>query len=76
MKDAVFLPLVLLAACAPLSEEQMADREYRRGEYRAKFLDFRVACEAEGGTVVIRSRRKLSPDRIPVLGDRYRCEAP
>ncbi len=76
MKDTVLFPLVLLAACVPLNEEQMADREYRRGEYRAKFLDFRIACEAEGGTVVIRSRRKLSPDRIPVLGDRYHCEAP
>lgn len=76
MKHGVFIPIAMLAACAPLNEEQMADREYRRGEYRAIFMDFRVACEAEGGTVVIRSRRKLSPDRIPVLGDHYHCEAP
>jgi hypothetical protein len=76
MNYRVFVPFVALAACTPLSEAQMADREYRRGEYRARFLDFRIACEEEGGTVVIRSRRKLGPDRVPELGDHYHCEAP
>lgn len=65
-----------LAACAPLSEQEMFEREYQRGEFKAKFLDYREACEAEGGTVIIRSRGRLGPDRMPEYGDHYHCEVP
>ena len=68
--------LLLLTACAPLDEAQKAEREYRRGEYRAKFLDYRQACAELGGTVVIRSNRRIKPDRVPKFGDKYHCEVP
>jgi len=68
--------LATMAACAPFSEKQMIEREYQRGEYKARFLDYRDACEAEGGTVIIRSRRRLGPDGIPEYGDDYHCEVP
>lgn len=65
-----------LGACAPLTEQEIFEREYQRGEFKARFLDFRKACEAEGGTVVIRSRGRLGADRIPGYGDQYHCEIP
>ncbi|MEQ8207583.1 MAG: hypothetical protein RIA65_15525 [Woeseia sp.] len=68
--------LLILVACAPLNEAQKAEREYRRGEYRAKFFDYRQACEEMGGTVVIRSNRRIKPDRVPKFGDKYHCEVP
>lgn len=66
----------VLVACTPLTEREIAEREYRRGEFRAKFLEFRRECEARGGTVVVRSRRRVGPDRIPQLGDHYYCDSP
>ena len=72
-----YLPLwLLLAACTPLTEQQIAEREFQRGEERAKFLDYKAACEAEGGNVVIRARRRMAHDRMPGPGDRYHCEIP
>ncbi|MDZ7645481.1 MAG: hypothetical protein U5K76_15455 [Woeseiaceae bacterium] len=68
--------VALVSACTPLTERERQDREYERGEFRAQYLEFKAACEAQGGTVVIRSRRRIGPDRIPNPGDYYRCEAP
>lgn len=73
---AFLMSLLLLLACTPLTEQQMAEREFRRGEYRAKYLDYRESCEAMGGNVIVHSRRRMNHDRMPELGDRYHCEIP
>lgn len=54
----------------------MADREYRLGELHAEFLEYRKACRARGGTVVIRSRGRLRPDGMPKHGDTWYCRMP
>ncbi len=68
--------MMSLAACTPLNEQEIAEREYKRGEFRAEFLAYRKACEAKGGTVVIWSHRKIRADRVARPGDRYHCEVP
>lgn len=65
---------MLIAACAPLSEQDAFEQEYRRGEYQAKFVDFREACNARGGTVIVISRHRGPRQHLPVPGDRYHCE--
>ena len=73
----LIMPLVLaVAGCAPLSQEEMAEREYRHEDFRARFIDYKERCEALGGNVVIRSHRKIRADRIARPGDRYHCELP
>ncbi len=70
------LLLALIAGCAPLTEEELAEREYRLGELRAEFLEYRERCKAIGGTVVIRSRGRANTDGMPNIGDRYHCQVP
>ena len=70
------LLLALCVGCAPMTEEELAEREYRLGELRAEFLEYRERCKALGGTVVIRSRGRVNTDGLPNIGDRYHCQVP
>jgi len=76
MNRILLTALVTATACAPLDEAEIAAREYQRGEFRAKFLEYRKDCEEIGGTVVIRSHRRIRADRVARPGDRYHCEIP
>lgn len=73
-KSIAILPLLaVLAACAtpiPLTERDV--------EYRDRYISFQRACEARGGTVVVRwepgMRPMQGPDDIPETGARYWCQ--
>lgn len=74
------LPILLSAgasaACVTPDENARAEREYRRGEFQAEFLEYKLRCEDKGGTVVIRARNKRRHDRLPQPGDLYHCDYP
>lgn len=71
---AIVLATGIAAACSPLDEREIAEREYQRENYLLQFLDFKRACERAGGWVVIRAHQRIGPDGLPNPGDHYRCE--
>lgn len=71
---AIAATVILLSACASVSEEQREDREYREAERRAAYFAYRRDCRNNGGFVVVSgSRGRLTSRGIPNPGD-YRCE--
>ena len=66
--------VVVLAACAYPTEQQIEDREYRDAEWRARFLEYRRDCRAKKGHIEIHGWTELmGHDGIPRYGDFYKC---
>jgi hypothetical protein len=63
----------MTSACAPLSEAERDEREYRKVDFVEQFLVFRADCTARGKRILIDATSKVSRDGIPSLGDRYFC---
>ena len=74
LRAAGMLPAILLAAgCISLTEAQLEAREYRRADFRNQFTDYRQACLAAGGTIIIDAKQSLDRNDMPHRGDRYYC---
>ena len=65
--------LAALAGCASLDEARLEDRSYARADFENRFLDYRAACQRNGGRVFILASGKVGRDGIPTRGDRYVC---
>lgn len=66
--------LIVLPACAPLSETTRADVEYSRGDFRNRFVEDRTRCHAQGGQMVIMGwGGSVDRDGIPKTRVRYIC---
>jgi len=64
---------LVVCGCAPLTEVQLENREYRRVEHIERFRAFRADCRARGKRVLIDAIRQLPRDGMPGRGDRYFC---
>ena len=65
--------LTLTTACAPLSETERDEREYRQVDFVEEFLVFRADCWARGKRILVNAMSRVSRDGIPSPGDRYFC---
>ena len=65
--------LLLLAGCAPLSEQQYEGREYRNEDWRNRFLDYKRRCIRSGGYMLVQASSRTSRDGIPRPGTYYTC---
>lgn len=65
--------LTMTSACAPLSEAERDEREYRQVDFVEQFLVFRADCAARGKRILIDAMSRVSRDGIPSPGDRYFC---
>lgn len=63
----------VLAGCAPFDEVRLEDRTYARADYENRFLDYRAACQRNGGRVYILASGRVGRDGVPTRGDRYFC---
>jgi len=64
---------LVACGCAPLTEVQLENREYRRVEHIERFRAFRADCQARGKRVLIDAISQLPRDGMPGRGDRYFC---
>ncbi len=64
---------IFLSACSVMTERQKEERDYRRAEFEAAYLEYERWCHSMGRQVVIQAG--LGPDRrgIPTPGDYYTC---
>jgi hypothetical protein len=65
--------LTMTSACAPLSEAERDEREYRQVDFVEQFLVFREDCTGRGKRILIDAMSRVSRDGIPSPGDRYFC---
>ena len=65
--------VLTLAGCAALDETRLEDRTYARADFENRFLDYRAACQRNGGRIYILATGRVDRDGIPGRGDRYFC---
>lgn len=72
--------VILLAAaltatggCASLTDAELERRDYRRADFRNRFIEERARCFAHGGRIYVSAGQTLGRDGIPKPGDRYFC---
>ncbi len=73
MKTLVVTIALLLAGCASLSDQARENREYRRLDFQARFLEYRRQCYAAGGRIYINATGSLDRAGVPKRGSRYNC---
>lgn len=71
--DVAFLFAIIAAACAPLDERQLAERDYRRADREAVFHDFRARCRSKGKRIVIYADQRIGRDGVPGPGNVVFC---
>jgi len=69
----VAVAISMTTACAPLSEAELDEREYRQVDHVERFLAFRVSCTARGKRILISASSSVPRNGIPGVGDRYFC---
>jgi hypothetical protein len=72
---AILLAALLSTAggCTTLTEAQIEEHDYRRSDFRNRFVEDRSRCFARGGRIYIAAGQTLGRDGIPNPGDRYFC---
>ena len=75
MRGIVLIATLLTAACAPLTQQQLDEREYRNVDWENRYLNYSQRCMASGGRMVIQSNssHRLRQRNIPRRGDHYSC---
>ncbi len=64
---------IILAGCAPLSEEHYEDREYRTEDWENRFLDYKRRCIRSGGYMLVQATGRTGRDGVPRRGTYYTC---
>ena len=78
MRGTILIATLLLAACAPLTQQQLEEREYRNVDWENRYLSYNQRCLAAGGRMVIQSSssHRLRQRNVPRRGDYYSCTSP
>ena len=76
MKTIALILLVSVCACAPLTEDQIYDREVREIEASEKFREDEADCKRRGGIMIYNNnsatRTKRKPNNADIIT--ARCE--
>ena len=67
------LAAVFLNGCAPMTEAQREEMQYKRAEWKAQFVADRSTCNARGGTLIVDHGAFLDRDGIPRSRAVYTC---
>lgn len=70
----LWLSLILISGCAPITAVQLEATEYRRTEFRNQFIEDKARCDAAGRRMTIFANGgALDRDGIPRTRVRYYC---
>ena len=69
MKTIALILLMSVCACAPLTEDQIYDREVREIEANEKFLEEEADCKRRGGIMVYNNNSATRTKRKPNNAD-------
>lgn len=64
---------IILAGCAPLTEEQLEAREYGSVDWENRFLDYKRRCISSGGYMLVQATGRTGRDGVPRRGTYYTC---
>ena len=64
--------LLFIAGCAPLTEQQKEEREYRRVDWQNQYVAYNNRCLEVGGRMVVQAS-SMRFNGIPQRGDYYAC---
>lgn len=74
MRAVIYLSgLLVLAGCAPLSEQKYDARAYRNEDWRNRFLAYEARCIRSGGYMLVQASGRTARDGVPRRGSYYAC---
>lgn len=63
----------IAAACAPLTPQQLEDREYRNTDWENRYVDYAHRCRRAGGRIMVQASGPMRRNGVPARSDYYQC---